>query len=265
MSGIAGVFYRDGRPLDREPLGQMLTALAHRGPDGSGTWSEGSVGLVHLSLWTTPESIRERQPLLRGDVVIVADARIDNRDELIALLALDKHLGQQLTDTELIAAAYERWGRACAEKLLGDFAFVIWDKREQRLFCARDHSGLKPFYYYLLESVFAFASEIKALLCLPEVNATWDNAKIASYLLDLYMLQVDNVTTFFHDIYRLPPAHIFSIDRAATNLQSYWSLDQERELRLASDQHYPDPFLEIFPEPVPSPFPPPFPSASPFT
>ena len=88
MSGIAGVLHLDGVPADRADLDRMLERLAHRGPDGAGAWHDGPVGLGHRMLHTTPESLRERQPLVgtRGDLVLVADARIDNRAELCSLL-----------------------------------------------------------------------------------------------------------------------------------------------------------------------------------
>src|SRR4028119_1901888 len=90
MSAIAGIYYLDSRPVDCADLGRMVDTLAHRGPDGADIWSEESVGLGHRMLWTTPESLLEKLPLVnqKGDLVITADARIDNREELIAALSL---------------------------------------------------------------------------------------------------------------------------------------------------------------------------------
>ena len=126
----------------------------------------GTIGLGHRMLWTTPGSLNEKLPLSNasGDLIITADARIDNRDELIEALDLNGRLRQTITDSELILAAFERWGEGCPERLLGDFSFAIWDRQKNRLFCARDHMGVKPFYYYLSNKVIVFASEIKALL-----------------------------------------------------------------------------------------------------
>ena len=167
MSGIIGIHYLDGRPVDRENLTKMVDILAHRGPDGADIWVDGCVGLGHRMLWTTPESLIEKLPLenQRGDLVITADARIDNRDELIAALQINNRPSDKVVDSELILAAYEKWGEDCPEHLLGDFAFAIWDERRELLFCARDHFGVKPFYYYFANNTFAFGSEIKALLC----------------------------------------------------------------------------------------------------
>src|SRR5262245_20600165 len=164
----------------------MVASVAHRGPDASGSWCQGAVGLGHRMLWTTPESLSEKLPLANqaGDLAITADARIDNRDELTAALGLPPHSG--VTDSMLILLAYEHWGEHCPEKLLGDFAFAIWDGRKRVLFCARDHFGVKPFYYCHSGRLFAFASEIKALLSLPEVPRRLNEVRVADYLVPIF-------------------------------------------------------------------------------
>lgn len=141
MSAIAGAYFLDGRPVDRAELDRMVSILAHRGPDGCGAWREGPVGVGHCMLRTTPESLRETFPLIGsgGEFVLTADARIDNRSELIAALNLVDRASGEITDGDLILAAYERWGEHCPGKLLGDFAFAIWDGRTRSLFCVRDY------------------------------------------------------------------------------------------------------------------------------
>ena len=216
----------------------------------SGLWSDGSIGLGHRMLWTTPESLHEKQPLLNqsGDLVITADARIDNREELIAALDLTDRAPYSITDSQLILAAYEKWGEICPEKLLGDFAFVIWDGRKQALFCARDHFGVKPFYYYFLSGrFFVFASEIKALLSHPEVPRRLNEVRVGEYLASMFD---DKTITFYAGILRLPPAHSLTVSRAGTQLQQYWSLDPSRELQLGSDDAYAEAFRELFIEAV---------------
>ena len=247
MSGIVGIYYLDGRPVEREHLGRMVDILAHRGPDGADVWCEGSVGLGHRMLWTTPESLLEKLPFANRGNVITADARIDNRDELISALSLDDRPAEKITDSQLILAAYEKWGESCPEHLLGDFAFAIWDGRKQILFCARDHFGVKPFYYYSSKQAFVFASEIKALLCLPEVPRQINEVRIADYLVSMFH---DTAITSYLDIFRLPPAHRMTVSRKGIQLQSYWSLDPSRELRLGSDEEYAAKFREIFTEAV---------------
>ena len=186
MSGIVGLVTRGGEPVKRLELEGMLTSLAHRGPDGTGVWCEGPAGLGHLMLWTTPESLLERLPLVSpgGHLVLTADARIDNRADLIRTLALGGRPAEALTDSHLILAAYEKWGERCPEHLLGDFAFALWDARQHRLFCARDHMGVKPLYYYKSPRLFACASELKALFYLPEVPRRVNDMRVVDHLIE---------------------------------------------------------------------------------
>src|SRR5437764_93875 len=128
MSAILGIYRLDGQRVGREDLERMLDTLVHRGPDLAGHWAEGSVGLGRRLLRTSSDPLPECQPLLCSSrsITLTADARIDNRDELIDLLDLKEKPVDRITDAELILAAYERWGERCPEKLLGDFAFALW-------------------------------------------------------------------------------------------------------------------------------------------
>ena len=249
MSGIAGIYHLNGQPVDHAELEGMVESLAHRGRDDEGVWSNQSVGLGHRMLWTTPESLHEKLPFMSrsGDLVLTADARIDNRDELMADLEISNRARGEVTDSELILCAYEEWGDRCPEKLLGDFAFAIWDRRRQSLFCARDHMGIKPFYYYRSPRVFAFASEIKALLSLPWVPRRLNETRVADYLMRMYE---DKAITFYQEILRLPPAHCITVEPEVAELRQYWSLDPSRDLRLGSDDEYPRAFRELFTEAV---------------
>jgi asparagine synthase (glutamine-hydrolysing) len=255
VSAIVGIYALDGQPVDRSDLERMTATLAHRGPDGEGLWAEGPVGLGHRMLWTTPESLWERLP--QGNetsectgaplLVLTADARIDNREELISRLGLRPHGPGSVRDSDLILAAYERWGENCPEALLGDFAFAIWDRRKQTLFCARDHFGVKPFFYYASGRTFAFASEIKALFCLPEVPRRLNEVRVADYLVSLF---ADKAITFYQEILRLPPGCRMTVRAGRMQLASYWTLDPSRELRLRSDEEYAEAFRERFAEAV---------------
>ena len=253
MSGIIGLYFLDHRPIDSRRLQQMTDTLAHRGPDDAGTWRDGPVGLGHRMLWTTPESLHEHLPLISdgGQRVLTADARIDNRDELISALGIRS---DTIPDSHLILEAYERWGEHCVDHLLGDFAFALWDATKQRLFCARDHMGVRPFYYYRSDALFAFASEIKALLFLPDVPQKLNEAWIARYLIaDLSSLDAlfdDRQTTAFQDVFRLPAAHSMSVNQQNAHLNRYWSVDPAYEIRLNSDAEYEQAFREIFTEAV---------------
>lgn len=249
MSGIAGIYYLDGRPVERTDVERMVDSIAHRGPDDCGVWTDGSVGLGHRMLWTTHESLHEKLPLTNksGDITITADARIDNRDELFSTLNFNGRPRETIADSEIILAAYEKWGEQCPEKLLGDFSFAIWDKRYHKIYCARDHMGVKPFYYYHSNKVFVFASEIKALLSLTEVPRRLNELMVAYYLISMFE---DKEITFYKDILRLPPAHVMELDSEGRRLSQYWSLDPSRELKLSSDDEYAKTFRDIFKEAV---------------
>ncbi|MGH7770352.1 MAG: lasso peptide isopeptide bond-forming cyclase [Candidatus Binatia bacterium] len=250
VSGIVGILRLDGRPVCREELERMNSILAHRGPDGSATWVDGVVGLGHRMLHTTPESLHEVLPLADhiAGLAITADARIDNREELIAALDLTGGDPGSITDSQLILAAYEKWDESCPEKLLGDFVFAIWDGRKQALFCARDHFGVKPFYYcFLSDRLFVFASEIKSLFCHAEVPRRLNEVRVGEYLASVFD---DKTNTFYEDIARLPSAHSLTMGCNGMQLRTYWALDPSRELRLGSDDAYAEAFRELFIEAV---------------
>jgi asparagine synthase (glutamine-hydrolysing) len=250
MSAIVGIHYLNGRPVDRRDVERMTTTLSHRGPDGAGVWCEGTNGLGHRMLWTTPESLAEKLPFVcrSGDLVITADVRLDNRSDLIAALGLADGEPGKIADSELILAAYEKWGEHCPEQLLGDFAFILWDRRRQVLFGARDHFGIKPLYYYYQASrIFACASEIKALFCVPEVPRRLNEVRVADYLGDV---SEDKTSTFYQDILRLPPAHSITVSKQSARLHCYWSLDASSELPLRSDEEYATTYRDLFTEAV---------------
>ena len=250
MSAIAGIYNLDGQPVNRDDIVCMVDLLSHRGPDGAELWCEGVVGFGHLMLHTTPESLHEVLPLIdkTRDLAMTCDARIDNRGELMEALGLVTAIQGELSDSQLILLAYVKWGNDCPNHLLGDFIFAIWDARKQKLFCARDHFGIKPFYYYHAPGqFFAFASEIKALWCLKEVPQCLNEIRMTDYL----SFQLDDTqATFYKDVLRLPPAHFLSVDETLCSVQRYWELDPKRELILASDEEYAARFREIFTEAV---------------
>lgn len=246
MSGIAGLYYLDGRPVLQAELLRMTDALAHRGRGGNGIGIMGSVGLGQVYHETATMPVRKdfSQPGSKGDLCITSDARLDNRGELVAGLGVQS---DTVNDAELILRAYEQWGTECPKHLLGDFAFAIWDGRRRILFCARDHIGVKPFYYYASAQMFAFASEIKALFRLHVVPRRLNEVRVADYLVPLLE---DKEITFFEGIFRLPPGHWAVVGDAGMHLERYWSLDSVADLRLSSDHEYADAYLRIFTEAV---------------
>jgi asparagine synthase (glutamine-hydrolysing) len=250
MSGIVGLYDLQRHPIAVGELAQMTAALKHRGPDNGGLYVRHHVGLGHRMLWTTAESCTEKLPALdpSGRFAITADARIDNRSELAAVLGLTAPVARGVSDSALILAAYLRWGEQCVQHLLGAFAFAIWDDQQERLFCARDHFGVKPFYYHhQADRLFVFASEIKALFCAPAVPRQLNEVMVADFLLSSFE---DRAITFFQQIYRLPAAHVLLVSSAGLTLQRYWTLDGENEVTLPTDDAYAEMFRAIFTEAV---------------
>ena len=249
MSAIFGFYNLDGKPVALSLLEQMSDTLAHRGADDKGVWSDEAVGLGQRMLWTTPESLHEKLPMVSDEcsAVITCDARLDNRAELIPQLSFSNKPIKDITDSEIILKAYANWGEDCLSKFIGDFAFVIWDKRGKRLFCARDHFGVKPLYYYASEKCFAFASEIKALFQLAEVPRDLNEGMIADYLIGNFE---DKSATFYQKVMRLPPAHSLTVQIGETRRHCYYSLDASRESPSRSNEEYSEGLQEIFTEAV---------------
>jgi asparagine synthase (glutamine-hydrolysing) len=243
VGAICGLFHLDGRPVRRELITAQTDALAHRGRNGSGEWISGSIALGHRASHTMAESRRDAQPIIRDDgrLVLVADARIDNRRELAIALGLRRP--DAVTDCEVILGAYDRWGATCAEHLIGDFAFAIWNRATQSVFCARDPMGVKPFYYHHSNRLFAFASEMKALLCIPGVPREADRAAVARYIA---CIVDDRERTQLRGITRLPAAHTLTVARCGTTRVEYWRADCARDVRFTTDAQYVDAFRETF-------------------
>ena len=173
MCGIAGILNHNGSPVPREEISAITDALAHRGPDGSGIHTSGPVGLGHRRLAILDLSEAGKQPMKDGS----GRYWITYNGEVFNFLELRKELealGEQflsLSDTEVILAAYQRWGPDCVLKFNGMWAFVIWDSVNRELFLSRDRYGIKPLHYLPEPNRFVFASELKSFLCLQGFDA----------------------------------------------------------------------------------------------
>lgn len=224
MSGIAAIYNLNGRPLERALLGRMTDVIAHRGPDGSGLFVDGAVGLSHQMLRTTPESLREEQPLAdeTGDLILTLDGRVDNRDELKAELNAKGLELRADTDAELVLRAYQAWGEECPQRIIGDFAFVIWDKRNQRFFCARDPMGIRPFYYYVDDRTFLCGSELRQILEHPTVRREPNEGMVGEYLSAVI---VDTEETLYRGVFRLPGGHALLVQPGRVRKYRYWNVE----------------------------------------
>lgn len=245
MSAIAGVFSRTGAQRHPGEVERMLSVMASRGPDGTHTWAHDEVALGHGALHATPESVGEVMPLADPTTgnVIVADVRLDNRGELIDRLRIDGPTAE-VGDGRLLLDAYREWGEDCVDHFLGDFAFAIWDERRHQLFLARDHFGAKPLTYHCSDHLMAFASDSRSVVGLEDVPATIDRDRVFDFLVDATEW-IDNTSTFFAHVNRLPPAHTMTISATDQRVRRYWHLPEPELLRLSSDGEYEEATREV--------------------
>jgi asparagine synthase (glutamine-hydrolysing) len=181
MSAIFGLLRLDGVGASPRELERMANMLRPRGPDGRKSMIAGPAALGHCLMRVTQEDLFEAQPLqdAAAKLVLVADLRLDNREALAEALHLDADALAAMPDSALLLRTYEKWGADCAEHLLGDFTFAIWDGARRQLVLGRDHMGQRPLYYHHGADFFAFASEIKALWAVADVPRALNEAEIA--------------------------------------------------------------------------------------
>ncbi len=246
MNVIWGAIHFNGNPINPDFIHKIQHVFSHHPADHAAYRYIDPVLLGCRVQRLTPESAQEELPYFHGssDTCITAVSRLDNRDELCRLLDIFPPDQSQIPDSQLILQAYERWGDACPEKLLGDFAFAIWDKRSQTLMCATDHMGVNPLYYAWIDGLFVFASEIKGLLA-AGVPAELNGAKIAAMpFLSLHFS--DKASTFYKQIYRLPKATVISVRADGIHEQTYWHPAPASGLHFKSDTDWLEAFKEVF-------------------
>ena len=217
MSGIISLINFNNEPVNQSLLGGMTDYMAFRGPDARQTWHKDNIGLGHTLLRTTSEQESERQPFtLDRRVWIVADVRLDGRKELVvALQANGRVIDENAPDVELLLHAYHIWDTACVEHLQGDFVFIIWDERQQRLFCGRDHFGILPFYYAQVNNTLICSNTLNCIRLHPQISTNLNQQAVGDFLTRGMNMEWD--TTIFNDIKRLPPAHTLTWQAGQSN------------------------------------------------
>lgn len=243
MSGLFGIVHLDGRPVDETLLARLTARMDVRGPDARGVRVSGSAGFGHTLLRTTTESAGEAQPIaLDGGSLLVADARIDARGELAEALRAAGHAARlDRPDVELILAAWRAWGEDCVTRLIGDFAFAVWDGR--RLFLARDQMGVKPLYFAEIGRTVVFGNTPACLRAYPGFPADLDERALAEYL--LYGTRQDETATAFAGLKRVPPAHTRVWTAEGAVQRRYWSLPIEEPVYRRRAQDYLDEFSSL--------------------
>ncbi|UQZ85679.1 Asparagine synthetase [glutamine-hydrolyzing] 3 [Paenibacillus konkukensis] len=255
MSAIAGIYHLDNEPVLAEHGRTMMRELEKYPADAIRTWNSGAVFLGCHVQHITPEAVYEQLPYYDADrqIVIAADAILDNRPELVRLLEVDYERRRKITDSELILLAYERWGQEAPQHLIGDFAFMLWDAKARQLFGARDFSGSRTLYYCRSGMRFAFCTVIGPLLSLPRMKAELNESWLAEYLAISGMIDVvDTAATVYKDIEQLPPAHSITVTSSGARLSRYCTLTPGKPLRLKSDGEYVEAFQAVFGEAVTS-------------
>lgn len=251
MSGIVCLLNGDRSPIEESLLHKMTDFMAFCGPDAQDVWSNGKVGLGHTLLQATFESQQEQQPFtLDNRAWIVADARIDDRANLIEVLrAKDRTIADNVPDVELILHAYQVWDTACVEHLMGDFVFIIWDEDSQRLFCARDHFGIAPFYYAQVNNVLICSNTLNCIRKHPQISTKLNDRAVGDFL--LFGMNMEFDTTIFADIQRLPPAHSLIWSDGKLQVQRYWTLPRSLPLIFYKrPEDYVEHFSELFEQAV---------------
>ena len=225
MCGICGEFRFDGNAVDLQTLQRMLVPLQSRGPDNEGVYQSKAVGLGHRRLSIIDLSANANQPMVdaSANLSIVFNGTIYNYPELREQLKQKGHHFISSGDTEVILKAYAQWGKDCVAKLVGMFAFAIWDDKKQELFLARDRVGIKPLYYSYTEKHFRFASNTQALLAAGDVNTEFDAIGLHHHL-SLHAV-VPAPTTILKGIRKVPPAHYMVINATGKVItERYWNL-----------------------------------------
>jgi asparagine synthase (glutamine-hydrolysing) len=251
LSGIVGILQRDDAPVDAQQLRRMVDCLKHFGPDAQDVWVEGCVGFGQALLRATDASsgasgvASEIAARPYQHLHIAADVYLDSRAQLqTELIAAGCTVASSTTDEEYLVHAYAAWGADCVQHLRGAFAFAIWDAKAQRIFCAHDHFGIKPFYYALFDSVFLFSNALDVLLLHPRVSGQLNEEAVGDFL--LFGLNCNNSTTTFRDIQRLAPAHSLVISREEAKLGRYWDVPTDGRIRYARAEDYVENFLAIW-------------------
>ena len=230
MCGIAGIFYLENQEkVEPAMFNRMTDSLSHRGPDDRGTFIDRNLGLGFCRLSVIDLSPSGHQPMFNedGSVCLVCNGEIYNFQDLKSVLEKKGHRFKSRTDIEVIMHAYEEYGTDCLEHLDGMFAFAIWDSRKRQLFLARDRFGIKPLYYYHKDGIFAFGSEIKALLCIPRISREIDNQALWNYF---SLKQIPAPQTIYKDIRKFLPSQAMVIkERGIRKEWQYWDIRIEED------------------------------------
>ena len=249
MSGICGIFQLDGGQVEARDLERQMARLAHLGPDRTRTWCDGPVGLGHLMMRITREDQFDAQPLHDAGLTLVADLRLDNRDELAQVLAINVSALSDKPDSALLFAAYKKWGADCVEHLIGDFIFAVWDRDKKMLTLGRDHMGQRHVFYHQGGGFFAFAAEIKGLWALPQVPRMLLEERVAQRF--LFDEPTDVGATRYEGIRAVPGGTVMTLaaDGEITS-RRYWEPHADPAHQSRDEAYYIETYRKVLTEAV---------------
>ena len=241
MSALGGIYNFDDKPVDERALMDLGAALESHGPDGGDAVTSGAIGLVYRAFHTNRESRLDRQPLISPERHILCwDGRLDNRSELISLLAAE--LKHDRSDAAIVLAAFLRWGADCLVRFVGDFALSLWNPASRTLLLARDAAGPRPLYYHANNDRIVWSSELMPLLDFPDIDLEINEEYVAGFL--ARGMEVD--ITPYKDIYAVVPGHAVVIRGARVEVQRFWRLSPNAKIRYKSDEEYEEHFRLLF-------------------
>ena len=243
MCGVAGILESKGSSADRDALRTMIDLVQHRGPDESGIYAHGPVGLAHARL-SIIDLATGQQPMHNADrsLTITFNGEIFNYIELRKSLESRGHRFATTSDTEVILHAYEDKGPDCVRDFNGQWSFAIWDEGKQELFISRDRLGVRPLFYRMHEGTFLFASEMKSILSYPGVPRTLDLKALDQILTFWFCLPP---RTIFEGIQELPPGHSMKVSQGEVHLQRYWQPSYPTHFAPMNEEHCAQHLLEL--------------------
>jgi len=223
MCGIVGFVSNENKKNKEKIAKKMANKIKHRGPDGQGFYVDEDVVLAQVRLAIIDLTDTGKQPMFNEDETIacVYNGEIYNYLELKDELLEKGHVFKSTSDTEVLIHGYEEYGKDLPKKLRGMFSFAIYDLKEKTLFCARDHFGIKPYYYYKNDDVFMFASEIKSFLEHPSFKKEFNKEVLGAYL-SFNFVPTDE--TFFKNVFRLNPGHSLTLKDGRLEIDKYFQL-----------------------------------------
>jgi len=246
MSGIAAIYYFDGRRANREDIERVGKSLRMYGPERQTARLDGSIALAYAHLTDTPESRGSSQPLRGADGrhQMVFDGRLDNREDLARDLNLDKSALPLISDAQLAMLCWEKWTDSALNRWVGEFAFINWDRIDNILTAARDQLGGRTLHYNVTSTRIVIASAPKCIHALGDISREVDEQKIADALSQLYH---DGERTFFKGISRIAPASMMTVSgKAIQNRKYYHFREHVRPIEYANDRDYVDAGQELF-------------------